>query len=52
MMARFHAYLNKVFQFRNLAARLTDSRPFSSDIAPNSSLGPVKNNLVNRTLSS
>lgn len=26
MMARFHAYLDKVFQFRDLAARLTDSR--------------------------
>lgn len=27
MMARFHAYLDKVFHFRDLAARLTDSRP-------------------------
>jgi len=26
MMARFYAYLDKVFQFRDLAARLTDSR--------------------------
>ena len=26
MMARFLAYLDKVFQFRNLTARLTDSR--------------------------
>jgi hypothetical protein len=26
MMARFHAYIEKVFQFRDLAARLTDSR--------------------------
>ena len=27
MMARFHAYLDKVFQFRVLTAKLTDSRP-------------------------
>lgn len=27
MMARFHAYIDKVFQFRNLAAKLADSRP-------------------------
>lgn len=27
MMARFHAYIDKVFQFRDLAALLTDSRP-------------------------
>lgn len=27
MMARFHAYLDKVFDFRALVARLTDSRP-------------------------
>ena len=26
MMARFYAYLDKVFQFRTLAAKLTDSR--------------------------
>ena len=26
MMARFHAYIDKVFQFHDLAARLTDSR--------------------------
>jgi len=26
MMARFYAYINKVFQFRRLATRLTDSR--------------------------
>jgi hypothetical protein len=26
MMHRFHAYLDKVFQFRELTARLTDSR--------------------------
>ncbi len=27
MMARFHGYLDKVFEFRRLAALLTDSRP-------------------------
>jgi hypothetical protein len=27
MMARFHAYLDKVFHFHALVARLTDSRP-------------------------
>jgi hypothetical protein len=27
MMARFHAYLDKVFHFRDLVARLSDSRP-------------------------
>jgi hypothetical protein len=27
MMARFYGYIDKVFQFRDLAARLTDSRP-------------------------
>ena len=27
MMARFYGYLDKVFQFRDLTARLTDSRP-------------------------
>jgi len=27
MMARFYGYLDKVFQFRALTARLTDSRP-------------------------
>ena len=27
MMARFYAYIDKVFQFRRLTARLTDSRP-------------------------
>ena len=26
MMARFYGYLDKVFQFRDLTARLTDSR--------------------------
>lgn len=26
MMGRFHAYIDKVFQFRGLVARLTDSR--------------------------
>jgi hypothetical protein len=26
MMGRFHAYIDKVFQFRELVARLTDSR--------------------------
>jgi len=26
MMARFHAYINKVFQFQRLTVRLTDSR--------------------------
>ncbi len=27
MMARFYGYIDKVFQFRDLAARVTDSRP-------------------------
>jgi hypothetical protein len=27
MMARFYAYLDKVFEFRRLTAILTDSRP-------------------------
>jgi hypothetical protein len=27
MMARFYGYIDKVFQFRGLASRLTDSRP-------------------------
>ncbi len=27
MMARFHAYIDKVFEFRRLTALLTDSRP-------------------------
>ena len=27
MMARFYGYLDKVFQFRDLTARLSDSRP-------------------------